>query len=280
MCVHESLTETVWRSHLYGRHPIGVYPVLSDNTCWWSCIDIDKDLPLAARDVADIYAHFGMGAWIERSRSKGWHVWVFHDGPVACRIARAAGRAAVLLADLPDTTEVNPKQDVLPEGKLGNYVRLPYAKVDEHNGFHRKMVEGGEALPLADFLDLAPVTRVNAASLMRLGELAPRPVKRGPGRFAETAYSIIGQFGEQQPESRKKVFNQQVAAVAEGTARVPAGQRDTTFFTLANFLHGIGVERVEAERIMIRVLTQQTDHGDDPYPQSAVMEKLERVYGR
>lgn len=276
MCVREPLTGEVWRSHLYGKHPIGIYPVLPDNTVWWSCIDIDQDLPLAARDVADVYAHFGMGSWIERSRSKGWHVWIFHDSAVPCRVARAAGRAAVLLADLPATTEVNPKQDVLPDGKLGNYVRLPYAHVDRDNGFHRKMVEGGEALSLADFLDLAPVTRVPERALARLAELAPRPSKRGPGVFAATAYSVSGQ----DVPVRKGVFNQEVAAVAEGTARVPKGQRDLTFFTLANFLHGIGVERVEAERIMRRVLDQQTDHGDDPFPWSSVLEKLERVYGR
>lgn len=274
MCVHEPLTRDVWRSHLYGRHPIGIYPVLPDNTVWWSCIDIDQDLPLAARDVADVYAHFGMGSWIERSRSKGWHVWIFHDSPIACEIARAAGRAAVMLADLPASTEVNPKQDRLPEGKLGNYVRLPYAHVDRDNGFHRKMIEGGEALSLSEFLDLAPVTRVSRAGLERLAALGPKPQRKGPGVFATTAYSIMGQG-----TPKVGVFNQEVAAVAEGTARVPKGQRDLTFFTLANFLHGIGVERVEAERIMRRVLDTQTDHGDDPFPWSAVLEKIDRVYG-
>ena len=86
-------------------------------------------------------------------------------------------------------------------------------------------------------------------------------------------------MGEAAGDKRKVFELQAIGAVAEGTARVPLGQRDTTFFTLANFLHGIGVEYPEAEQIVMRVLHEQTDHGHDPYPESAALEKLSRVYG-
>lgn len=278
-CVHRAASIAAWVGHLYGKHPIGTYPVLPNNTCWWSCVDIDQDLPQAAKEVADVYAHFGIRAWTERSRSKGWHVWVFHDEPMDCALARAAGRAAVHLVDLPPTTEVNPKQDRLPPGKLGNYVRLPYAWIDRDRGPHRKMVdlESGEVWTLEAFLTEASATRASAGLFEPLAVLAPRPASKPAGTFTKAAHGVLASMGD--AEGHKRVFDiQAVGAVADGRARVPKGQRDATFYTLANFLHGIGTERYEAEQIVLRVLHQQTDHEGDPYPASAALEKLDRVY--
>lgn len=279
-CVHRGPSVAAWVGHLFGAHPIGTYPVLPNNTCWWSCVDIDQDLPEAARDVAEVYSHFGIRAWTERSRSKGWHVWVFHSEPVPCAVARAAGRAAVHLVDLPSSTEVNPKQDSLPAGKLGNYVRLPYAWVDRNRGAHRKMVDlaTGEMWVLPAFLDAARATRVPAVAFEALAALAPKTASRPAGAFTAAANGVLASMGEE--VGHKRVFDiQAIGAVADGRARVPMGQRDTTFFTLANFLHGIGIERIEAEQIMLRVLHEQTDNDGDPFPESAVLEKVNRVYG-
>lgn len=277
-CVHRAASLAAWVGHLYGKHPIGTYPVLANNTCWWSCVDIDQDLPQAAREVAEVYAHFGIKAWTERSRSKGWHVWVLHREPVDCSLARAAGRAAVHLVDLPPSTEVNPKQDQLPPGKLGNYVRLPYAWVDRDRGAHRKVIDEGEVLSLDDFLREASARRTCAASFEPLAALAPRTPQRSSGSFTAAAAGVLASMGEGDGHSR--VFDiQAVGAVADGRARVPMGQRDSTFYTLANFLHGIGMEYPDAERIVLRVLHEQTDHGSDPFPESAAIEKLRRVYG-
>jgi len=44
-CQHQAflpVTKQVVRDHLQGRHVIGVYPMLADETCWFLAIDFDK----------------------------------------------------------------------------------------------------------------------------------------------------------------------------------------------------------------------------------------------
>src|ERR1700752_2740584 len=36
------LTDKVMEAHLWGRHTIGVYPLLPDETCWFLAVDFDK----------------------------------------------------------------------------------------------------------------------------------------------------------------------------------------------------------------------------------------------
>ena len=119
---------------------IGVYPHLGSRGVSWGCIDIDgKDFPtepgadtwdwermheLACNlrtilDVKDVYAH------IEQTRN-GYHLWVFPDEPtVPAAFMRRALMAACKALSY-DPKEVNPKQEELHTGKLGNFVRLPY----------------------------------------------------------------------------------------------------------------------------------------------------------
>src|SRR5581483_2665863 len=36
------LTDKVIEDHLWGRHTVGVYPLLADETCWFLVVDFDK----------------------------------------------------------------------------------------------------------------------------------------------------------------------------------------------------------------------------------------------
>ena len=38
----KSVTEEVIRTHLLGKHTVGVYPLLPDETCWFLAVDFDK----------------------------------------------------------------------------------------------------------------------------------------------------------------------------------------------------------------------------------------------
>ncbi|MHC4680641.1 MAG: TOTE conflict system archaeo-eukaryotic primase domain-containing protein [Planctomycetota bacterium] len=67
-----------------------------------------------------------MSAYIERSKSKGYHVWMFfEEGGVLARKARLVARK--ILADMGrPTTEVFPKQDALAGGvSYGNFIHAP-----------------------------------------------------------------------------------------------------------------------------------------------------------
>lgn len=135
-----------WDRHLLGVEAMGVYPSWHRDdgfsielVCRWGCVDFDiksehhksydyeteDEAHVAALDLQKVLAALGITSWIERTRSHGRHVWVFADRPVPARTMRRALLVACGLADV-SAREVNPKSEELAEGKLGNYVRLPY----------------------------------------------------------------------------------------------------------------------------------------------------------
>src|SRR5213592_3503289 len=79
--------------HLQGRHVVGVYPLLTDETCWFLAADFDKTS--WTDDVAafvETSRGAGLPAAVERSRSgNGAHVWFFFSAPVPATTARKMG---------------------------------------------------------------------------------------------------------------------------------------------------------------------------------------------
>lgn len=122
------------RAHLLGRHVLGVYPMLADETCWFLAIDFDK-----ASWQADVVAltatcrQKGLAPAVERSRSgQGAHVWFFFTAPVPARSARAMGCALITetMASRPELgmdsyDRLFPNQDSMPRGGFGNLIALP-----------------------------------------------------------------------------------------------------------------------------------------------------------
>jgi len=80
-------------AHLQGRHVMGVYPLLEDETCWFLAVDFDKST--WREDVgafAETARRLGLPALVERSRSgNGAHVWFFFSEPVPAATARKMG---------------------------------------------------------------------------------------------------------------------------------------------------------------------------------------------
>jgi hypothetical protein len=89
-----TVTDEVVDGHLRGRHTVGVYPMLADETCWFLAADFDKST--WREDPAAFLAACkarGVPAAIERSRSgKGGHVWIFFAEPVPASLARRLAR--------------------------------------------------------------------------------------------------------------------------------------------------------------------------------------------
>jgi hypothetical protein len=123
-------------AHLDGAMPIGVYPVANVQWCRWGCVDLDQGKPgapytqeaeaqKAAVALLDALDALGIRGWNEVTRSGGRHVWVFAETWVPAATMRRALLVACEVAEV-STKEVNPKQEMLAEGQLGNYVRLPY----------------------------------------------------------------------------------------------------------------------------------------------------------
>ena len=121
------LTADVVAAHLVGDVFIGLYPLLSDNTCHFLVVDFDG--PAAMLDAL-VYSKAarasGVPAALEISQSgRGAHVWVFFTDPIPAAVARSVGTALVHEAtvlrgsmDLRSYDRLFPNQDVLPEGGL------------------------------------------------------------------------------------------------------------------------------------------------------------------
>ena len=145
------LTPEVIASHLAGEVFIGLYPLLSDNSCWFLVADFDGGAAmLDALAYAKAARSEGVPAAVELSKSgRGAHVWVFFAAPVDASVARAAGtvllREAMVLRgsmDLRSYDRLFPNQDVMPDGGFGNLIAAP---------LQRRYREDG----LTVFLDLA-----------------------------------------------------------------------------------------------------------------------------
>ena len=128
------LSDEAIEQHLRGRESIGVYPLLTDDTCRFLACDFDgRTWQLDALALLEACAERGVPAALERSRSgDGGHVWVFFSAPVAAGSARRLG--AMLLRetidrraelDLASYDRLFPNQDFLPAKGFGNLIALP-----------------------------------------------------------------------------------------------------------------------------------------------------------
>lgn len=170
--------------HLSGDTPMGVYPLTDNLTVMWGCTDLDyTEDPTEALNLATMLRAAGVNAWVEVSRSKGYHVWTFASEPVPAQVMRNAMLAVHQMLEIP-ATEVNPKQTSLDGLKgFGNYVRLPYPGAIETgvtaNG--RQMVMGvHQSLNLNLFVTQAYDSRSPLGAYVKLAALydAPPPPKR------------------------------------------------------------------------------------------------------
>jgi hypothetical protein len=124
--VKEPVTDAVFLAHLSGKKPYGVYLLTGDVTRA-IVADFDaEDLP-PPLDFIAAAKHYGIACYLERSKSKGYHVWGFADrNGITAAKARAVFRHILGEIGRPKT-EMFPKQDRIPvESKsFGNFINAP-----------------------------------------------------------------------------------------------------------------------------------------------------------
>ncbi len=128
------VSDNVILDHLQGRHVMGVYPLLVDETCWFLAADFDKSAwkedVAAFKETCD---SLGVPVAIERLRSgNGAHAWFFFNAPVSANVARRMG--CYLLTEtiiqrhqlsMESYDRLFPNQDTMPRGGFGNLIALP-----------------------------------------------------------------------------------------------------------------------------------------------------------
>ncbi len=113
------------REHLRGAIRIGRYPLRTDGTCLWAVLDVDGKGVVPVLDLVAVLRRHGIPFAVERSKAKGWHLWVWFAMPIPGWKARAVLRSLAAEAGWPDT-EVFPKQDDLATHGLGSFMNLPW----------------------------------------------------------------------------------------------------------------------------------------------------------
>jgi len=168
--------------HLEGVQPMGVYPMVYHPiegtwTVNWGCVDFDEGDDASfihALNLKTVLEAFGIIGFIERSRSKGYHVWVFASQEIPAKLMREALLAGCQMVQAP-TKEINPKQAVMEPNQVGNYVRLPY--VHEWVTTHRRCMvdEDGWPISLETFTEIAYPQRVTIEELEPLAAMFEQP---------------------------------------------------------------------------------------------------------
>lgn len=139
--VKSPLTLDVWKRHVSGKTPVGVYPTVKfgDKYCcaWW-CYDVDDEQSqdsarMVASQVIEAAGHFGVEIVPELSKGKGFHLWCFLDGLVDVWKARGVAKLILHQAGMEEFSggkgtelKIFPKQDALSASQpYGNYVYAP-----------------------------------------------------------------------------------------------------------------------------------------------------------
>jgi hypothetical protein len=91
------LSDTVIYEHLAGKRTVGVYPLLTDDTCHFLAADFDEaDWKEDALAFIQSCHELGVPVALEISRSgNGAHAWVFFSGSVSARDARRLGTSII-----------------------------------------------------------------------------------------------------------------------------------------------------------------------------------------
>ena len=129
--------ENTVRKHLEGKLVAGVYPLLSNDACFFLAMDFDGDGWL--EDIAAIRETCAMekvSTVVERSRSgNGGHVWVFFSEEVPASLARRLGTCLISKTmvkrcqlAIKSYDRLFPNQDIMPQGGFGNLIALPLQK--------------------------------------------------------------------------------------------------------------------------------------------------------
>jgi hypothetical protein len=177
------LTGRVVEAHLTGEVHLGLYPLLTGDTCHWLAADFDgPSAMLDALAYLKAARAVGVPAALEVSRSGiGAHVWIFFTAPVPAATARALGsgllRDAIALRGRMNLTAYDrlfPSQEVLPApGGIGNLIAAPLQGRSRRHG----------ATLFLDLATLEPHTD-QWSYLASLHRLSPREVERLARRVA------------------------------------------------------------------------------------------------
>lgn len=164
--------------HLQGRHVMGVYPLLQDETCWLLALDLDGgSWRLDAQAFVETCTAEGLRCVVELSRSgDGAHVWFFFAEPLSAALARRMGCALITETagrrhqlGMASYDRLFPSQDTMPRGGFGNLIALPLQRDARRRGSTIFLDDRLEPIPAdLQWAHLAAAGRITRSAVERL----------------------------------------------------------------------------------------------------------------
>ena len=171
----------------YGRDVVGVYPLLTDETCAFCCVDFDDEgHKTASIAFQSACTENGVPAYVERSRSgEGAHVWIFFETPIPAKTARQLVSGLLTLAmaqnkqiSFSSYDRILPNQDTMPAGGFGNLIALPLQGMARKSG--NSLFVDETFTPFEDqWAFLSGVRKIGAASVEALISQICKPTELG-----------------------------------------------------------------------------------------------------
>ena len=242
--VQEHVTHAHWVRHLdTPNSSMGIYPMLDNGLTHWGCADIDfgfeQSYPLAL-NLHEALRLLGITSWIERTKGKGYHIWVFlqHEEWIHASYMRNALLVAHEIAGVPPK-EVNPKNPDPTQVSWGNYVNLPYA-FDWKGTGKRCVLLGVDELSVSAFVDRAQCNLNSVESIQAAAALYVPPPPEVAVSISEYDGTLTA-LTERMKGLTFKIFR-------EGP--LPGRDRSTTMIRLMHFCKEDGFTPSEAMAIL------------------------------
>ena len=132
-CLKQKITEEIYQKHIDGIQRMGIYPIYDKEIVKWIAIDLDEDNFEKALSIKEKLDELRLNIYIERSKSKGYHIWCFFNKPIEAVKPRLVFEN--ILNDMGIICEIFPKQDnICDSHPYGNYINLPLFGGDVGNG--------------------------------------------------------------------------------------------------------------------------------------------------
>lgn len=171
----EPVTDSHWLKHVSGTESLGIIPIRDDGTCSWCCIDVDK-YNIDVKDTIKACEKLKLPMIACRSKSGGFHLFIFFKEPVPAKDARDKLKEIQSVLGFADC-EIFPKQEQLltERGDTGNFLNLPYHKGDLGGRYGYDIA--GNSLEMDEFFRLVDQKAITHEELKNLSVKALKQKK-------------------------------------------------------------------------------------------------------
>lgn len=214
-CLKEELTAQRYKEHLLGTQRIGIYPIYDKQWIKFFCFDLDEDNFEKALAIKQRVENLNLKVYLERSKSKGYHGWLFFNKPVEAVKPRLVFES--ILEELEITCEIFPKSDEINENTpYGNYINLPLFGGNVKDG-RTVFINDKNAViidNIADINKIKPIDPKTLDAIIFLHKLARKKI-------------IITETSEE-----RKAYSKELPCIEKIKQGVAKGHRDNACFRL------------------------------------------------